>query len=97
MAQETERDGRFGVHGGQYIPETLMNAVIELEEAYKRYKDDPKFNAELTELQEAVKAKKAEIKELRREEKSETQLVIMKAIEESGKTAEEVLAMIQRQ
>nr|WP_308508438.1 tryptophan synthase subunit beta [uncultured Stomatobaculum sp.] len=50
MAQETERDGRFGVHGGQYIPETLMNAVIELEEAYKRYKDDPKFNAELTEL-----------------------------------------------
>ena len=56
-----------------------------------------KANAELTELQEAVKAKKAEIKELRREEKSETQLVIMKAIEESGKTAEEVLAMIQRQ
>ena len=50
MAQETERDGRFGVHGGQYIPEPLMNAVIELEEAYKRYKDDPKFNAELTEL-----------------------------------------------
>ena len=50
MAQETERDGRFGVHGGQYIPETLMNAVIKLEEAYKRYKDDPKFNAELTEL-----------------------------------------------
>ena len=50
MTQETERDGRFGVHGGQYIPETLMNAVIELEEAYKRYKDDPKFNAELTEL-----------------------------------------------
>lgn len=50
MAQKTERDGRFGVHGGQYIPETLMNAVIELEEAYKRYKDGPKFNAELTEL-----------------------------------------------
>lgn len=50
MAQETERDGRFGVHGGQYIPETLMTAVIELEEAYRRYKDDPKFNAELTEL-----------------------------------------------
>jgi len=42
--------GRFGVHGGQYIPETLMNAVIELEEAYNRYKDDPVFNAELTEL-----------------------------------------------
>ena len=42
--------GRFGIHGGQYIPETLMNAVIELEEAYNRYKDDPEFNRELTEL-----------------------------------------------
>lgn len=43
-------NGRFGIHGGQYIPETLMNAVMELEEAYNRYKDDPAFNAELTEL-----------------------------------------------
>ena len=42
--------GRFGVHGGQYIPETLMNAVIELEEGYNRFKNDPAFNAELTEL-----------------------------------------------
>ncbi|MCD8375301.1 MAG: tryptophan synthase subunit beta [Oscillospiraceae bacterium] len=42
--------GRFGIHGGQYIPETLMNAVIELEEAYNHYKDDPDFNAELTAL-----------------------------------------------
>ncbi|NCB64513.1 MAG: tryptophan synthase subunit beta, partial [Clostridia bacterium] len=42
--------GRFGVHGGQYIPETLMNAVIELEEAYNRYRDDPDFQAELTAL-----------------------------------------------
>ncbi len=42
--------GRFGVHGGQYIPETLMNAVNELEQAYNYYKDDPQFNAELTEL-----------------------------------------------
>lgn len=42
--------GRFGIHGGQYIPETLMNAVIELEEAYNHYKDDPEFNAELTVL-----------------------------------------------
>lgn len=42
--------GRFGVHGGQYIPETLMNAVIELEEAYNRYKDDEDFNRELTAL-----------------------------------------------
>lgn len=42
--------GRFGAHGGQYIPETLMNAVIELEEAYNHYKNDPAFNAELTDL-----------------------------------------------
>lgn len=42
--------GRFGVHGGQYIPETLMNAVLELEEAYNHYKNDPEFNRELTEL-----------------------------------------------
>ena len=39
--------GRFGVHGGQYIPETLMNAVMELEKAYDHYKDDPEFNREL--------------------------------------------------
>lgn len=42
--------GRFGIHGGQYIPETLMNAVIELEDAYNHYKDDPEFNRELTDL-----------------------------------------------
>ena len=42
--------GRFGVHGGQYIPETLMNAVIELEAAYNHYKDDPEFNKELEDL-----------------------------------------------
>jgi len=42
--------GRFGVHGGQYIPETLMNAVMELEQAYNRYKDDPQFMGELKEL-----------------------------------------------
>ena len=46
----TNPAGRFGVHGGQYIPETLMNAVIELEKAYNRLKEDPAFNAELTEL-----------------------------------------------
>ncbi len=39
--------GRFGIYGGQYIPETLMNAVIELEEAYNRFKDDPQFRKEL--------------------------------------------------
>ena len=46
----TNPNGRFGIHGGQYIPETLMNAVIELEEAYNNYKNDPEFNRELTEL-----------------------------------------------
>ena len=45
-----DKFGRFGVHGGRYIPETLMNAVIELEESYNKYKDDPEFNRELTEL-----------------------------------------------
>ena len=42
--------GRFGIHGGQYIPETLMNAVIELEKAYDFYKSNPDFNRELTAL-----------------------------------------------
>lgn len=42
--------GRFGKHGGQYIPETLMNAVMELEEAYEKYKDDPEFVRELTDM-----------------------------------------------
>lgn len=42
--------GRFGKHGGQYIPEVLMNAASELEEAYEHYKNDPEFNRELQEL-----------------------------------------------
>ena len=42
--------GRFGIHGGQYIPETLMNAVLKLEKAYNFYKNDPEFNQELTAL-----------------------------------------------
>ena len=46
----TNPKGRFGIHGGQYIPETLMNAVIELEEAYDFYKQDPAFNRELSQL-----------------------------------------------
>lgn len=46
----TNPKGRFGIHGGQYIPETLMNAVIELEEAYDFYKQDPAFNQELSQL-----------------------------------------------
>ena len=49
MEKKTSR-GRFGIHGGQYIPETLMNAVIELEEAYNHYKNDPQFQAELNDL-----------------------------------------------
>ena len=46
----TNEAGRFGIYGGQYIPETLMNTVIELEQAYNRFKDDPDFNAELSAL-----------------------------------------------
>ena len=46
----TNSKGRFGIHGGQYIPETLMNAVIELEKAYDFYKQDPTFNQELSQL-----------------------------------------------
>ena len=42
--------GRYGIHGGQYIPETLMNELIRLEEAYEKYKKDPEFCAELEEL-----------------------------------------------
>ncbi|MDD4368782.1 MAG: tryptophan synthase subunit beta [Oscillospiraceae bacterium] len=41
---------RFGIHGGQYIPETLMNACIELEAAYNHYKADPDFQRELSDL-----------------------------------------------
>lgn len=44
--------GKFGIHGGQFIPETLMSAVIELEEAYEHFKNDPEFNEELKELLE---------------------------------------------
>lgn len=44
------KKGRFGIHGGQYIPETLMNAMIELEEAYNHYKQDPSFIEELQHL-----------------------------------------------
>ena len=42
--------GRYGIFGGQYIPETLMNAVEELEEAYARYSQDPEFQEELADL-----------------------------------------------
>ncbi len=45
-----DKKGRFGIHGGQYIPEILMNAVTELEAAYEHYKNDPEFNRELQDL-----------------------------------------------
>lgn len=45
-----EREGRFGEYGGQYVPEIVMNAVHELDEAYRRYKNDPAFVAELRAL-----------------------------------------------
>ncbi len=42
--------GRYGVHGGQYVPETLMSEIIHLEKSYEFYKNDPEFNAELEQL-----------------------------------------------
>lgn len=42
--------GRYGIHGGQYISETLMNELIHLEECYEFYKNDPEFNEELNQL-----------------------------------------------
>ena len=45
-----EKVGRFGKYGGQYVPETVMTAVHELEAAYDKYKDDPEFKAELKAL-----------------------------------------------
>ncbi len=50
MEAAKDSRGRFGVHGGQYMPETLMNAVIELEEGYLKLKDDPDFKRELKSL-----------------------------------------------
>lgn len=44
------RSGYFGQHGGQFVPEIFMNAIIELEQAYARYKLDPSFQKELQEL-----------------------------------------------
>ena len=41
------KKGRFGEFGGQYVPETLMNAVKEVEEAYEHYKNDSEFVKEL--------------------------------------------------
>ena len=58
--------GRFGIHGGQYNPETLMNAVIELEDAYNQYKEDPGFQAELTELLNEYAGRPSRLYEARR-------------------------------
>jgi tryptophan synthase beta chain len=44
------KKGRFGEFGGQYVPETVMNAVCELEKAYEFYRNDEEFKSELTEL-----------------------------------------------
>lgn len=46
----TNVNGRFGIHGGQYIPETLMNAMKELEDAYSRFSRDPAFQKELSDM-----------------------------------------------
>lgn len=50
MSEKAMPKGRYGVHGGQYIPETLMNEIINLEKQYAYYKKDPAFNAELDSL-----------------------------------------------
>ena len=42
--------GRFGIHGGQFVPEILMNAINEFEEAYNKYRNDPEFVSELDTL-----------------------------------------------
>jgi len=47
---DSMKKGRFGLHGGQYIPEILMNAVIELEKAYEHFREDPEFVKELETL-----------------------------------------------
>ncbi len=50
IGQVPDQYGRFGKFGGRYVPETLMNALLELEEAYKKYSKDPEFIAELNGL-----------------------------------------------
>ncbi len=51
MRQKVEnREGYFGPFGGRFVPETLIHALEELEEAYERYSDDPEFNEELDRL-----------------------------------------------
>ena len=50
MNQWPDENGRFGKFGGRYVPETLMNALLELEEAYRHYSNDPVFQQEVSEL-----------------------------------------------
>lgn len=50
MIEVPDVNGRFGKFGGRYVPETLMNALLELEEAYAHYSKDPDFQAEVREL-----------------------------------------------
>ncbi|MBU0608895.1 MAG: tryptophan synthase subunit beta, partial [Armatimonadetes bacterium] len=52
MSATTTSAGRFGRYGGQYVPETLIAALAQIEDAYYRYKDDPDFRAELQSLYE---------------------------------------------
>ncbi|MCH5300366.1 MAG: tryptophan synthase subunit beta [Ruminococcus sp.] len=53
--------GKFGIHGGQFVPETLMNAVNELEEAYNHYKNDPEFIKELDVLMKEYAGRPSEL------------------------------------
>ncbi|GMK46207.1 tryptophan synthase subunit beta [Paenibacillus glycanilyticus] len=50
MNQVPDENGRFGKFGGRYVPETLMNALLELEEAYKHYSQDESFKQEVHDL-----------------------------------------------
>lgn len=49
--------GRFGIHGGQYVPETLMSEVKRLEDAYEFYKNDKEFCEELEKLKRRIRRK----------------------------------------
>ena len=55
------KKGRFGEFGGQYVPEMLMNALLELEEAYEKYSKDKKFQAELKKLLDTYAGRPSEL------------------------------------
>ncbi|HEY9705282.1 MAG TPA: tryptophan synthase subunit beta, partial [Allocoleopsis sp.] len=50
LQQRPDSLGRFGQFGGKYVPETLMPALIELEDVYYKYRNDPDFQRELQQL-----------------------------------------------